>query len=141
MVDVHLVEVGLGGVNLGGELEVGAGGGEAHELEKLDVGAVAQAGVRVVRGAHLDTLLLRLALTQLTHLYEGEADRLGPELVEQRVQGVDVGDVDHAVRDDHEATAAVRRQQLERQHTCRHEVRLRISHVKSQRSSVRLLDY
>ena len=129
MVYVHLVEVGLGGVNLGGELEVGAGGGEAHELEELDVGAVAQASVRVVRGAHLDTLLLRLALTQLTDLYEGEADRLGPELVEQRVQGVDVGDVDHAVRDDHEATAAVRRQQLERQHTCRHRVRLRLCHV------------
>ena len=53
VVDVHVVEVWLRGVNLRRQLEVGAAGSEAHELQQLQVGAVAQASVRVVRGAHL----------------------------------------------------------------------------------------
>ena len=55
VVDVHVVEVRLRGVNLRRQLEVGAGRCEAHELQQLKVGAVAQAGMRVVRGAHLQT--------------------------------------------------------------------------------------
>ena len=53
VVDVHLVEGWLRGVNLRSQLEIGAASGETHELQQLQVGAVAQASVRVVRGAHL----------------------------------------------------------------------------------------
>ena len=38
MVDVHVVEVRLRGVNLRHQLEVGAARGEAHELQRLQVG-------------------------------------------------------------------------------------------------------
>ena len=55
VVDVHVIEVRLRGVNLRRQLKVGAGRREAHELQQFQVGAVAQAGVRVVRGTHLQT--------------------------------------------------------------------------------------
>ena len=73
MIDVHLVEVGLGGVDTGTAGQVGAGGGEREELHQLHVGAVAEACVRVVGGAHLD---------------EGEADGLSPEVGEESVDDV-----------------------------------------------------
>ena len=50
------------------------------------------------------------------HLYEGEADGLGAEVVEEGVQGVDVGHVDDSVRDHHDTAAAVGGQQLQGQH-------------------------